>query len=85
MQTRLRSPSLSRCRTPTVLGCGAATPTPPGGEEEDDDAAAAGLRQSAKDCVVMEVALNKGRLDFTAVVLCLYLKIIYIIVKFKWS
>lgn len=57
MQTRLRSPSLTRCRTPTAHGCGGATQTPPGGEEDDEDA---GLRRSSKDCVIIEVALNKG-------------------------
>lgn len=56
-QTRLRSPSLTRCRTPTVHGCAGGTQTQTSGCEEADDAR--GLCQSPRDCVVMEVALKK--------------------------
>ncbi|KAM9391769.1 PDZ domain-containing protein 2 [Pholidichthys leucotaenia] len=64
IRTRLRSPSLTSCPTPTLLSrssspnstASGGTPVPPGCEEVDGRR---GPGPGPKDCIVMEVTLNK--------------------------
>ncbi|XP_037339232.2 PDZ domain-containing protein 2 isoform X1 [Pungitius pungitius] len=64
IRTRLRSPSLTPCPTPTLLSRSSSpnsntsggTPVPPGGEEADGHR---GPGPGPKDCIIMEVTLNK--------------------------
>nr|XP_040050735.1 PDZ domain-containing protein 2 [Gasterosteus aculeatus aculeatus]XP_040050736.1 PDZ domain-containing protein 2 [Gasterosteus aculeatus aculeatus] len=64
IRTRLRSPSLTPCPTPTLpsrssspnSNTSGGTPVPPGGEEADGHK---GPGPGPKDCIIMEVTLNK--------------------------
>ncbi|XP_054466806.1 PDZ domain-containing protein 2 [Anoplopoma fimbria] len=64
IRTRLRSPSLTPCPTPTLLSRSSSpnsnisggTPIPSGGEEADTHR---GPGPGPKDCIIMEVTLNK--------------------------
>ncbi|XP_034398000.1 PDZ domain-containing protein 2 [Cyclopterus lumpus] len=64
IRTRLRSPSLTPCPTPTLLSrsnspnsnTSGGTPVPSGGEEADGHR---GPGPGPKDCIIMEVTLNK--------------------------
>ncbi|XP_069543485.1 PDZ domain-containing protein 2 [Brachyistius frenatus] len=65
IRTRLRSPSLTPCPTPTLLSrssspnsniSGGTMPIPPGGEEAESHRA---IGPGPKDCIIMEVTLHK--------------------------
>lgn len=65
IRTRLRSPSLTPCPTPTLLSRSSSpnsntsggTPIPPGFEDAEGRK---GPGPGPKDCIIMEVTLNKG-------------------------